>query len=852
MTYRGMDKGRLQFLLRLGTDGDMLRRFFRESRVALILAGAKVQNLPQAFDDCIHVLATRVPGSTDPIVSSWFRKNYSVLDPEDPQIVIAAFERAERMGLTLPEESLRELARSCLFHVVQEPPQQDLLEFLRTPIGPESKDKDDDEERLEDERSEPGELGSPSQTTVFAVLADLMTGKDPDEHLSTLPQELAACVSGLRLAVAGKLDEAAQATALIPPDHELRGVFDTFLNEQRLARERHAARQVGLVVIEPEAFEGGFDVDEDEVVCYCTNANSPAAVFLKPLAVRKRGQILFVSEEARKQIFPETGDIMAFEGRGHPRQPKRGEIGIWRVAEHTPTRPGQRTRFHIVGEKLTVYETRLIGFASDEPDSVRSFVQENVKQEREAQSKRRLQAPVIFELQDGLLIKPDGDFADLTRDEAFEEPFLAWRSLPGFRFEGVKFVAGPLPGEQLLYDCSPLAVTARKLFGPLRNAGHGPVQLTRTQLASLAKMLDEKDIGIEVDRVARIRSGLDRLSQHQEALSTIVDELFEQPSIRDLLNRRIEESVTARLEEKKQLRADIDLLVKQRDEWHERIKREREQLGKLPEKVSEAVAAAFGRAQKEGLATLGEMALFKGLVGQIGESSEHHASRSVPFGPLIDAVPLSPAAGTPEEVLTSLGSTQWRAKALVAGGTAVLRAGLILCLRGVAARAAAQRWGQRVLSETGTLIDVPVGIVDDGAIKALLRSRPSVVVIRDANLSAMEAYLRPLVDLVVERLGQGGTLPQPVIIMTVSEGISSLPIPRQLKALAVTIELDEGFSDSDLKDESALLDPESGVLSGQLWRAAVPHLREALKDIPEELRGGAIAALMAGSLKVNG
>ncbi|MGH9426627.1 MAG: hypothetical protein ACRD2L_10055, partial [Terriglobia bacterium] len=368
---------------------------------------------------------------------------------------------------------------------------------MRTPIGQEL--KHEVHEVLEPEQSESEEAGGPKQATVFAVLADLLTGKDPDEHLSALPQELAACVSGLRLVVAGKLNEAAQATALIPPDHELRGPFDTFLNEQRIARERHTARQVGLVLIEPEAFEGGFDVDEDEVVCYCTNANSPAAVFLKPVAVRKRGQVLFLSEEARKKAFPETGDIMAFEGRGNPRQPKRGEIGIWRTVEHTTSKPGQRTRFHIASDKLPVYETRLVGFRSDEPDSVRSFIQENARQEKESQARRRLQAPVIFELQDGVLIKPGSDVADLTRDETFDEPFLAWRSLPGFKFEGVKFVAGPLPAEQLLYDCSPLAVTARKLFGPLRTAGYGPVQLTRTQLASLAKMLDAKDIDIELD-----------------------------------------------------------------------------------------------------------------------------------------------------------------------------------------------------------------------------------------------------------------------------------------------------------------------------------------------------------------
>ncbi|MGH9428922.1 MAG: hypothetical protein ACRD2L_21775, partial [Terriglobia bacterium] len=337
------------------------------------------------------------------------------------------------------------------------------------------------------------------------------------------------------------------------------------------------------------------------------------------------------------------------------------------------------------------------------------------------------------------------------------------------------------------------------------------------------------------------------LSQHQDALDTIVDELTEQPSIRDLLNKRMDEAVSARLEEKKQLRAEIDTLVKQRNEWHEKIKREREQLGKLPEKVSEAVAEAFGRAQKEGLATLGEMALFKGLFGRPSASSEHPGPGSIPFGPSLEIVPLLPAAGAVEEVLANLGCTQWRARALAAGGTAVLRAGLVLCVRGVASQAAAHGWGQRILSGTGVLVDVPIGIIDDGAFRSLLGTQPSVVVVRDANLSAMEGYLRPLSDLIVERLGRGSALSQPAVLMTLSDGVSSLPIPRRLRALVVSLDLDERFSDSELTDESALLDPESGALSNQLWTAAVAPFRQAIRDLPEEVRGIAIAALIAGS-----
>ena len=88
--------------------------------------------------------------------------------------------------------------------------------------------------------------------------------------------------------------------------------------------------------------------------------------------------------------------------------------------------------------------------------------------------------PLLFQLNDELIIGSRAEKPDFSKDELFEGGLLSWNSLSAFRLEGRVFVLGRLPKEQGVYECASLASTVRKLFKAHIGAGKGPGSLTQS------------------------------------------------------------------------------------------------------------------------------------------------------------------------------------------------------------------------------------------------------------------------------------------------------------------------------------------------------------------------------------
>ena len=187
---------------------------------------------------------------------------------------------------------------------------------------------------------------------------------------------------------------------------------------------------------------------------YCTKGDQPTAVFVRPLAVVRGAQLQLLKDEKRRECFPENGDLISFTGVGYPRQPRRGEIGVWEVAEHYTERA---THFHLASQKRTVYEVRPLPFSSADYDAVREYLKDQARS-----GANSLQTP-LFQLNDGLIIGSRAERADFSKDDTFESGLHSWNTLSAVRIEGRLFVLGPLPRGQGIYECAGLASTVRKL-----------------------------------------------------------------------------------------------------------------------------------------------------------------------------------------------------------------------------------------------------------------------------------------------------------------------------------------------------------------------------------------------------
>lgn len=842
MTYQGIDPKRFTYLLSLGVSEFELRQFFTESRIQLIQHGGKVQNLPQGWRARVRTLALMLPASTDPIVRSWFAKHLTMVDPEPAEAAVGVFKRYEDLEEVLPEDSARRFARSCLVHLFSKAPPPSLIDFLKTPVGGLAQEREHAPDVVDDRDVQPELANAAYPDGLPQVLVDLVEGKEVDEHLEGFPPELATFISGLQAGASGRAKEAAEATESLPADSSLRGLLQRVAREQEATRASRQAQ--GLRMQDSEAFQGDFDHARDEVLAYCASAGRPTATFVHPLAAVTGGHVRFLTDEARRALFPETGDVMAFAGAGFPPQPRRGELGIWRVAEHETTKA---TRFHLASEKRAVYEVRSVPFPSTDHDSVREFL----KSYPEPAGDYSLQ-PILFQLSDGLIIGSRGERPDLTKEETFESGLLSWTYLPAIRFEGRILVPGPLPKEQGIYECATLASAVRKLLRPRVGSGKAAGALTKSQLNNLAQSLGSVETGLDASRAQRVRSQLEHLGGQQEALDALVDELMNHPTVRQRIDELVERQASVLLDQKSKLQADVGRLQRERDEWEERLRKQRDEYRKFPNAIAKAVKSAFVKAQSDGLAALADVAVFQGLSALTQETGTAGEGRGGHQGSLVQpgVRELKPSSGEAASVLRAFGVPVHRAAASALLGEAARRSGLMVCVQGIAARLAVEGWAG-ALRLQGLVMDSTVGLVEDAAVRRALAEVPvpGVLALLDANLSALDIYARSLSDLVVSRLAQPAVEYKLAIFLALAEGIGALPLPKTFERLSVLIDLDAPYalrSSSEMEQlTSEAADPDEGALYIRLWRPAADRLLSEINKFDTEEKALILSALAA-------
>ena len=584
MAYAGIDRKRFAQLLEWGTDDDELRRFFADSRVQLIQKGAKVQNLPHGKAARVRVLTQGLPPPTDRLLQKWCVENLTMLDPEPVAELVAALRMYEDVGENPPEDEAKRLARSCLVHLFAADPAPEFMSFLKPPQKGSAGDMPAAKDAPVIPASGPSADALPA--ALGKALVALAEGKDPDEHLSSLSPTMASFIAGLHAVRSGRDDEAKVALEALDFQPAARAFLAEYVGRSVAARARASSAPRGLQMLrfsEPDE-SASFDFDRDEVIAICTRDFPESTVFVRPFAVRAaNGMWVSLARDGdREKLFASSGDLIAFSGgRDVPKQPKRGEIGIWKAAENRNSGPTHRTNFHIASEKTPVYEVRDVPFASTEYDSVREYIKHQIEVGGPALARTSL-----FILRDELVVGcPPGK--DLARDEGFDTGLPCWRLLPAFRFEGRMLVPGPLPPSET-YECEALGSSLRKLFASGTTGSDKP---TKAQVRKLQELLASGELQMNAARAARLQAELGAIEEQDAAMAVLLDQVMRDPRIA----LRVDELVQAKVEElvakKEQLRKSVEQLERQRSELVEsRRQAEKEQKAIAPT-VAKAIRA---------------------------------------------------------------------------------------------------------------------------------------------------------------------------------------------------------------------------------------------------------------------
>jgi hypothetical protein len=853
MAYAGIDKKRFAELLNWGTDDDELRRFFTDCRLQLIQKGAKVQNLPHGKAARLKMLTNGLPPATDKTLQKWCSENLTMVNPDPVAEIISTLQVYEDAGESLPEDEAKRLSRSCLVHLFAAQPPTELMTFLKGPPSGVASAVPDLRDAVSPQEVVVPVLPELIPPAFGAALVALAEGKDPDEQLAALTPAIAALVSGVHAVRAGRYEEARSALESLDDQKAVRDVLADFAARSAAAQASRITVPQGLKMVqffEPEG-EVGFDFTRDQIIGICTKDYPANAVFVQPIAIRTGGGNLVALSSAaqRETLFPQSGDLIAFaEGRDTSKQPRRGEMGIWSAAENRIAGPSHRTNFHISGEKVPVFDVRVVPFASTEHDSVRAYIQHQVQIGGPALAKTSL-----FLLRDELIVGCSAG-KDLTKDEGFEAGLPCWRALMAFRFEGRTLIPGPLPAPEI-YECEALASSLRKLFTADKT---GTDKLTRAQFRKLQDMLVSGSVYLNAARVARLQAELSAIEEHDESIAALVQVVMDDPRVSARVDDLVKAKADAEVAKKDQLRRDIELLGRQYAAALEKQRSLEKEQKALAPAIAKSIRQAFDKARAEGVATIGQVTAFKALMDELVEPQAALLSPA-PTATVLSQDYVRPgfraavaADGPISETLMLLGVAPKSARALQTAGSLAHAAGLILIVEGNAARIAVEAWCA-CFGGDGKVLECGIGEVDDSAIREGLKGAPPALAVLDANLSPVDVYARPLIDAVQRRLSVTRPSDQSTMfLMSIADSVAALPLPRALESVSLRISLDRlpaFILEADVAsrlDEMATPDGLTGWL-GRLWRPAATQLLAQLRSMPVD-----DAALALSALEVEG
>jgi hypothetical protein len=135
-------------------------------------------------------------------------------------------------------------------------------------------------------------------------------------------------------------------------------------------------------------------------------------------------------------------------------------------------------------------------------------------------------------------------------------------------------------------------------------------------------------------------------------------------------------------------------------------------------------------------------------------------------------------------------------------------------------------------------MDSTIGLIDDSITKNAFTKSPTsdVLAILDANLSALDIYARPILDVVLKRLVEPVSTQQTTIFIALTDSIGALPLPKSFERISVLINLDASYDfNSDLDElKSDAFDLEDGYLFKSMWRPAVNLLKKQIETFNDE------------------
>jgi hypothetical protein len=789
MTFRDINPTRLEGLIDFGLSDDEIKKFFKACQKQLMIAGEKVQSLPDSRDEALRLLSHFAPKAYT-VFANWLSKQPREYGNELAEQLIPRFRAIEREGVVFSAEDTQALFRCGLDLLFSDCPSAAWLEFLAT-------DPDESPVSIVQPGSSPESMFVNSAATSYQIeeFAKWAVGDAKSDAVSEPTLKLAA-----QVADAVRTGDDAVINTLPPVPEGYGGL------RQLIARTAagHRARITGVHGLAPTLTP--FDPDKNYVemwvIATAFRALAAPPHFLDVEAFLEGDTFFTLDNADLRRALPEEGRIIHF-GDDQLAAVKAGHPALYRIERFKTPKP---IKVRVLNASRVLLSVSYIPHTATEPDEVRAWIA--------AYAANRNNLPAVFVTGDGVcLAPPDGLLNRVTLGD-FDWMLEAWPSLNAVELRAGTFIATPLPAPVTRYDCAPLSFVAKRLLRRL--AERRALKLTKQQVLEVAGVFDDKEIDLDESRRSRMIGRLRAVADTDSAYEDLVSELMMSPSVqRDVEQRKqvLVDSVHATLTRERQA---LETTRKEKVAVEGKLKVLQQDVDEHAKEVRVAVRKAFDGAKAKEAETLGTLALWQTLLSanQPNKKSESidPSSRQAAVDASVELIPASAEPMPPllEDVLSESGFTD--AFASVYASTLSLAAGLgvALIFSGPASSVVGLKIA-RALSKANTLcVDVAVGTIAPIINREMFDgSSAGALVIRNANFSDVSVYASQLLNALAERICTNlfEAAPQTIVLAGAS-GPAALPWPDEIRFLGVKVDLTVAPHLGDLALLQAV--PESG------------------------------------------
>jgi hypothetical protein len=583
-------KGQKPMMFTIGVDPHEISQCIKENRTKFIQAGAKVGNLPGKLEQNIAFLSG-LRDKAQRTACQWFIENCNFDGLPDPLSALDVLQSQKTSGLDKDEQ--RRLWRAIFSAYVQPDCPATIEEFLKGRV------------RVVAHPNNP--IGGSSESLAI-------TSKDLENSLMALDKAgegialglfMPALLMGVIAASRGDLKGLGTSRrALEQHPSTLARKFVPFL-DALIAQQK--ASNPSRVETGPKAplqladVQLGSPEDYPILVRLTKQLPSGQQAFMHVVGIVLEDQLVVLSEDEARSIFPGHGDITVFKQLAQIAG-QQEELSVWRVSHDSP---GRGTEY--VGKSFVsrVHDIIKVPHSSGEPEKVRYWIQHSYVHHANVRP--------LFQLADGPIIKFQGEVAD-PANAHFDQAFCAYNSLSSVLWHGRNLVIGALPTPNFWYDCAPTATLVKRLLRERAEINGLPI-ITKAQLHELADFAgrdgSERMEPVSIGRAVRC---LEEVASTKELLNDVVQEVLKLPQVADAIaleKERITNEFKANMQSEEAAVAKLKSMKEALESDLQKIRRsQKEQV----ETLSNEIKKVFERAREDGIKTLANVALLSSVL----------------------------------------------------------------------------------------------------------------------------------------------------------------------------------------------------------------------------------------------